>query len=228
MDDLNALLREAAAAGAANRIELRDRIAAFGSEAILRLEPWLSDARLGAFAVRTIERAAIISGAAPVAKETLRRARASGPVEGDVEEALARLGVRARAAASSARRRDDRPATARPGRRTADQVLRDLRELLVQSAGRRQLMAYSETGLSRSVVGQRLDDINRSEHEQGHPLLSVIVVHKGGTMPGEGFFMCARSLGRYHEGQDRAAFVEREREAVFMTWAGAQTQLHES
>jgi hypothetical protein len=56
------------------------------------------------------------------------------------------------------------------------------------------------------------------------PLLSVIVVHKGTTMPGEGFFMCAKDLGRYGAGQDREEFVESEREAVFKYWAGKQPQ----
>jgi hypothetical protein len=83
-------------------------------------------------------------------------------------------------------------------------------------------MAYSETGLNRNVVGKLLDDINRSEHEHGRPLLSVIVVHKGETMPGEGFFICARDLGRYQEGQDRAAFVREERAAVFKAWASEE------
>jgi hypothetical protein len=40
VDNLDTLLREAAAADARVRIEFRDRIAAFGSEAIARLEPW--------------------------------------------------------------------------------------------------------------------------------------------------------------------------------------------
>jgi hypothetical protein len=221
LDDLEALLHEAATADPTTRIEFRDRIAAFGLKAIVRLEPWLSDPRLGAFAVRTIEHAAAMPGAAPVAKAALQRAKASGPVRDDVGAALGRLRGRARASASTGSR-GVRPVDKNRGRRTADEVLRDLRDLLVENAGRRQLMAYSETGLSRSVVGKRLDDINRSEHEHGRPLLSVIVVHKGETMPGEGFFICARDLGRYREGEDRAAFVRQEREAVFKAWASEQ------
>jgi hypothetical protein len=223
LDNLDTLLGEAAAADPTIRIELRDRIAAFGPEAIARLEPWLSDPRLGAFAVRTIEHAAAMPGAALVAKAALQRADVSGPVRDDVKAALARLSRRARPSAPpkglGSRRREDRPASPRLERTTLDEVLRDLRDLLVEKAARRQVMAYSETGLNRSVVGKRLDDINRSEHEQGRPLLSVIVVRKRTTMPGEGFFMCARDLGRYREGQDRAAFVKQEREAVFKTWA---------
>jgi hypothetical protein len=110
VDNLDRLLREAAAADATTRIEFRDRIAAFGSEAIVRLEPWLSDPRLGAFAVRTIEHAAARPGAALVAKAVLQRANASRPIQDDVVSALARLRARARASASSTRSRDDRPA----------------------------------------------------------------------------------------------------------------------
>jgi hypothetical protein len=220
LDDLGALLREAAAADPATRMEFRDRIAAFGSEAIVRLEPWLSDPRLGAFAVRTIEHAAAMPGAAPMAKAALHRANATGRIQDDVVSALGRLRAQARLSPSTGSRAG-RPGDAKE-RRTEHDVLRDLRDLLVENAARRQLMAYSETGLSRNVVGKRLDDINRSEHEQGRPLLSVIVVHKGETMPGEGFFMCARDLGRYQEGQDRAAFVKEEREAVFKVWTSEQ------
>jgi hypothetical protein len=54
-------------------------------------------------------------------------------------------------------------------------------------------------------------------------LLTVLVVHKGTGMPGEGFFLCARDLKRYRLGQDRATFVETEREAVFKAWARPRT-----
>jgi hypothetical protein len=220
LDDLDALLHKAAAADPATRMEFRDPIAAFGSEAIKRLEPWVSDPRLGAFAVRTIERAAAMPGAAAVAKVTLQKADSTGRTRDDVVSALARLRVQARRSASTGSRPGPTGDTKRS--RTKDEVFRDLRDLLAENACRRQLMAYSETGLNRNVVGKLLDDINRSEHEHGRPLLSVIVVHKGETMPGEGFFMCARDLGRYQEGQDRAAFVREERAAVFKAWASEE------
>jgi hypothetical protein len=57
-DELNALLAEAAAAPPGSRIEYRDAIARYGRLAIDRIEPWLTDERLGAFAVRVAERAA--------------------------------------------------------------------------------------------------------------------------------------------------------------------------
>lgn len=213
MDSLDSLLRDAAAADGTIRMEFRDRIAAYGPEAILRLEPWLSDPRIGAFAVRTIERAAAAPGAAAVARAALERAKLTGAIGEDVSAAVGRLSGRARGSAASSPQKP---------RRTPEVVLRDLRQFLAENAARRQLVAYSETGLNRNVVGNRLDEINRLEHAEGRPLLSVIVVHKGETMPGEGFFMCARDLGRYREGQDRTAFVTEERDAVFRAWANKQ------
>jgi hypothetical protein len=172
LDDLDTLLREAANADGTYRIQFRDRIAAFGPEAIVRLEPWLSDPRLGAFAVWTIEHAAAMPGAALMAKTALRRASATGPIHDDIEAALVRLRVRARSSGSLTARPTNTPR----GRRSVNEVFRDLRDLLVENAARGQLLSYSDTGLDRSVVGKLLDDINRSEHEQGRPLLSVIVV----------------------------------------------------
>ncbi len=96
MDDLDQLLRDAASADGMTRIEFRDRIATFGSSAVHRLEEWLADPRLAAFAVRTIERAAAMPGAAPAAWAALARADATGVLKADINEALARLSGRAR------------------------------------------------------------------------------------------------------------------------------------
>jgi hypothetical protein len=63
--------------------------------------------------------------------------------------------------------------------------------LLIQTARQRKTIAYSETGRSRAVIGPLLDEINRHEHSEARPLLSVIVVHKGTTEPGDMFFACA-------------------------------------
>jgi hypothetical protein len=91
--------------------------------------------------------------------------------------------------------------------------------LLVANARQRRTLAYSETGRSRAVIGSLLDEINRHEHLEGRPLISVIVVHKGTTDPGDGFVLCAKGLKRFQDGDDKAAFAGQEREAVFDTWA---------
>jgi len=54
--DLPGLLARAQGAGPADRIEWRDRIAAFGAPAIIAITPWLADPQLAAFAIRVIER----------------------------------------------------------------------------------------------------------------------------------------------------------------------------
>jgi hypothetical protein len=92
--------------------------------------------------------------------------------------------------------------------------------LLVETARHRRTIAYSETGRSRAVIGPLLDEINRHEHLEGRPLISVIVVRKGTDTPGDMFFPLAEELGRLSPEDDRAVFVEDERNRVFNTWAG--------
>jgi hypothetical protein len=103
VDGLEELLRQAAAADGLTRIDYRDRIAAFGVPAIERLEPWLRNMRLGAFAVQTILRAAANPGAAPAARAALQggRAACSEAVRRDIDAALAR--TRSSRAASAAK-----------------------------------------------------------------------------------------------------------------------------
>jgi len=93
VDGLDELLRQAAAADGLTRIDYRNPIGDVGVPAIERLEPWLQDKRLGAFAVQTILRAASVPGAAPAARSALQRGRAacSEAVRRDIDAALARL-----------------------------------------------------------------------------------------------------------------------------------------
>jgi hypothetical protein len=92
--------------------------------------------------------------------------------------------------------------------------------LVVETARNRRTIAYSATGKSRAVIGPLLDEINRHEHLEGRPLISVVVVHKGTTDPGQGFLLCAQDLGRFKPGDDKKAFVEAERDRVYRSWAG--------
>lgn len=91
-DDLATLLRLAADADGMGRIEFRDPIAAHGSSAVARLEDWLTDPRLGPFAVITIK-AVGLGGAAIEARAALQRARphVNPSVAGDIDRALAAL-----------------------------------------------------------------------------------------------------------------------------------------
>jgi hypothetical protein len=95
-----------------------------------------------------------------------------------------------------------------------------LYELPVEKARHRETVAYSETRKSRAVIGSLLDEINRHEHLEGRPLISVIVVRKGTSDPGPGFMASAEELGAFKVGGDSKAFIETERARVFKTWAG--------
>jgi hypothetical protein len=91
--DLSGLLAGAEDAGPADRIEWRDRIAAFGAPAINAVTPWLADPRLAAFAIRVIERAGR-DGEREAAVVALRgaRRRVDPRVRPDLDRAL--LGLR--------------------------------------------------------------------------------------------------------------------------------------
>lgn len=125
MDNLDDLLGDAGKADGSNRIEFRDPIAAFGSEAIRRLEPWIRDARLAAFAVLTIKRAGEL-GALAEAGEALRRAtlKAQGRTAEDVRFALQALGLPTKAA------RTTKPRAPRSG--SQDKALVELRVLVAR------------------------------------------------------------------------------------------------
>ena len=76
------------------RIEFRDPIARYGSDAVAALEPWLRDPVLAAFAVRTIVRAASFDGLADARRVLAAALRnANHPdARDDIETALGQLG----------------------------------------------------------------------------------------------------------------------------------------
>jgi hypothetical protein len=91
---LSQLLNDVSRAGHAERITYRDRVAAFGSDAIVALEPWLTDRRLSGFAIRTVARAATSDHL--LAVKSLRDAlsKTDNPIiTRDLREELLRLGV---------------------------------------------------------------------------------------------------------------------------------------
>ncbi len=113
---LKNLLASAAAASPGDRISYRDRIAGVGADAIAPMSEWLADARLGAFAVRVLERI----GQEPDSREDVVRALLAGRdqagtprITTDINDALDRMGVR-QAASGRARGTASRP-TVNPG-----------------------------------------------------------------------------------------------------------------
>ncbi len=70
----------------------------------------------------------------------------------------------------------------------------------------------------RKTISEILGEISTFEHEQGHPLLSAVVVSAVTNMPGQGFFTLARELG-LHAGTNNLTFFFRELDKVHQFWA---------
>ncbi len=66
-------------------------------------------------------------------------------------------------------------------------------------------------------IGQVLGEISEDEVAAGRPMLSSVAVGVDGKV-GSGFFTLAAELGRLASGEDQAAFLERERAAVYAAW----------
>jgi hypothetical protein len=69
-----------------------------------------------------------------------------------------------------------------------------------------------------TLVGHKLDEVNRLEHAAGRRLLSAVVIGEETGMPGSGFFVCARELGVY-SGKDDLAFWISELKRVHDYWS---------
>ena len=102
-DALADLLARAEGADAADRIDLRDPIAAHGAAAIEAVTPWLKVPTLAAFAIRVIARAGL-DGERTAAQAALRaaRRRMDTRLRADVDWALSVLRVAPVAAAPAA------------------------------------------------------------------------------------------------------------------------------
>jgi hypothetical protein len=94
MTDLEELLGAAKAATPGERIEFRDRIAAYGAQAIPSLRSWLPDPRLGAFAVRTLEKIAGDNASRQAVLDAFASPRSQSipePVAHDIADAMGHL-----------------------------------------------------------------------------------------------------------------------------------------
>jgi len=60
----------------------------------------------------------------------------------------------------------------------------------------------------RNKIATILDEISTSEHNQGHPLLSAVVIHKHDNIPGQGFFTLAKRLGLQKQEDNFLFFIE--------------------
>jgi hypothetical protein len=60
----------------------------------------------------------------------------------------------------------------------------------------------------RDKIGRLLDEISKFEHENGHPLLSAVVIRHDKNGPGEGSFKLARKLNVYNGDDDYLFFIQ--------------------
>ena len=99
---LAGLLEKARTADPGERIQWRDQLVPFGTQAIEAIAPWLSDQVLAAFAVRVIVRVGE-NGEPEAAAKALRSARTRVPdtIRGDVDWALSTLKTAAKQTAES-------------------------------------------------------------------------------------------------------------------------------
>lgn len=70
----------------------------------------------------------------------------------------------------------------------------------------------------RRELDRQLDEINMYEREQGHPVLSAVVVQKESHMPGRHFFEFSRDTGLLKT-EDEDEFYIREQRRVYVFWA---------
>ena len=113
-ETLAALIDRAEHADPADRIDLRDPIAAHGAAAIEAVTPWLKVPSLAAFAIRVIARAGL-DGEREAAQAALRaaRRRMDARLRADTDWALGVLRVTATAAPASAPTTSRRPVAMR-------------------------------------------------------------------------------------------------------------------
>jgi hypothetical protein len=98
---------------------------------------------------------------------------------------------------------------------------------LTEVAGRRDTINYGAVAPLAGIdvdnphfavhVGRILDEINRAEHAEGHPLLSAVVIGLDSNQPGSGFFKCARELGLLEDGDEQAFWIA-ELKRVYEFW----------
>jgi hypothetical protein len=70
----------------------------------------------------------------------------------------------------------------------------------------------------RREMDRHLDEINSYEREQGHPVLSAVVIQKDTHIPNRHFFEFCRDIGLL-KGEDEDEFYIRELRNVYVFWA---------
>lgn len=60
--------------------------------------------------------------------------------------------------------------------------------------------------------------ISKEMKENGHPMLSALIVHSGDGKPGKGFYDLAESLGKLEDGDNKEKFWQEELDRVYKYW----------
>lgn len=108
-------------------------------------------------------------------------------------------------------------------------------EKLVELARSRSLATYGDVAPlvsldmgreeDREEIARRLGDIVIFEHANGRPMLTALVVHKGGdNNPGEGFFSAAEGIGAFSGSRQqikRLTFWVNQVTLVHNYWSGS-------
>ena len=108
-------------------------------------------------------------------------------------------------------------------------TLTPVRQRLIETARRRDVIYYRPVadllGIADGVrldhcreLIQALDDISTYEHQNGRPLLSVVVIGQETNRPGKGFFTMAGRNGVQRAGQDDDAFFNVELKRAYDYW----------
>lgn len=96
-------------------------------------------------------------------------------------------------------------------------------EKLKKVARAKTIITYGKIGTIIGLGGhdpklwRMLDEVNRYEHQQGRPMLSVVVNNEKNA-PGDGFFKLARELGVY-QGSNDDEFFNNELCKVYEYWS---------
>jgi hypothetical protein len=84
---------------------------------------------------------------------------------------------------------------------------------LARAAGMNLSLSHEKREMDRY-----LDEINSYEREQGHPMLSAVVIQKDSHMPGPHFFEFCRDIGLL-KSEDEDEFYIREQRNIYVFWA---------
>lgn len=107
-----------------------------------------------------------------------------------------------------------------------NQAIKEIEEILVTVAKHQNQIFYSALADKVSSVSfqepyhdlaEAIGEVSITHHDEGRPMLSVLVVHKEDQMCGAGFFKLAKELG--HRFTDNLSFQVEETKKCYRYWS---------